>query len=69
MESIIILGIEITRERFPNLYPMAETDPERFAEQLIALAKATGSDDLPSTAVILEHDLAHEKATTSGSSE
>lgn len=60
MKSITILGIEISEERFPNLYPVAENNPEGLAEQLKSWAE-TGNTDVISAALILEHDLEHEK--------
>lgn len=65
-ESFLILGIEITEEHFPRLYRIAEKNPEGLAEQLQGWAKASGSTDLRSVAVNLEHDLEHERRGSKG---
>ena len=57
-KSILVLGVEFTEERFPNLYRIAETNPEGLAAHLKALLDGT---DVGITAVILEHDLEHER--------
>jgi|GEM_PF-2626001 len=59
--EITVLGVDMTGERFPNLYPMAENNPDRLAKQLASLAKATGNDDFQSVAATYEHDLEHER--------
>lgn len=58
---ITVLGVEITGECFPNLYLIAENNPDGLAEQLVALTKATGNDDFQSVATTYEHDLEHER--------
>lgn len=63
-KPIQILGIEITEEKFPNLYFVAENNPLGLAEQLKSWAK-TGSTDILSAAIILEHDLEHEERVNS----
>lgn len=60
MKSITILGIEIGEKKFSNLYPIAKKNPEGLAEQLKSWAE-TGNTDILSAAIILEHDLEHEK--------
>ena len=58
--TITVLGIELTEEHFPHLYRIAQKNPEGLAEQLQGWAKTSGSTDLRSVAVNLEHDLQHE---------
>jgi hypothetical protein len=60
-KPITILGIPITMERFPNLYRMAERNPEGLENWLSELVKTSGSDSVESAAIILEHDLEHER--------
>lgn len=57
-QPIVVLGVELTKERFPNLYRIAETNPEGLAAQLTALLDGT---EPGITAVTLEHDLEHER--------
>lgn len=63
-KPIQILGIEITEEKFPNLYLVAENNPAGLAEQLKSWAE-TGNTDTLSAAIILENDLEHEKRANS----
>lgn len=58
---IIVLGVEITRKHRPNLYRIAERNPEGLAEQLQGWAKIAVNSDLASVAATLEHDLEHER--------
>lgn len=60
-KSISILGVEITQEHFPNLYRIAEHNPDGLSEQLQGWAAKSGSTDLQSVATTLEHDLEHER--------
>ena len=53
---ILILGIEVTQERYPKLYRIAQTNPEGLAKTLEALSEGT---DVESGAINLESDLAH----------
>ena len=55
---IVILGVRITIERFPNLYEMATRSPEGLAAHLKALLDGA---DAESAAIMLEHDLEHER--------
>ncbi len=69
--TINILGVDLTERDFPNLYPIAAKNREYVAGWLLSLMKRTGSDDIGSTATILEHDLEHERlvAKPSGSAD
>jgi len=60
-KKIEILGIEINRSMYPNLYRIAERNPEGLAMQLQEWAQKSGNTDLVSVAATLEHDLEHEK--------
>ncbi|MFA6992765.1 MAG: hypothetical protein WC269_05845 [Candidatus Gracilibacteria bacterium] len=59
-ETIQIGGVEITREDYPHLFRMGQRNPEGLLAQLKGLAKATGSQDLQSVAMIFENDLEHD---------
>lgn len=61
-EKIIVAGIELTEESFPNLYRFAEVNPDGLENTLRSLAKASGGkqDDLMSCAINFENDLSHE---------
>lgn len=59
-ETVIIAGVELTKEHFPNLYRIAQTNPEGLEMQLRAIDVASGGEsNLTSAAVNLENDLAH----------
>lgn len=58
--AINILGVEITQETFPNLYRIAETNPEGLAKQLRASRDVGSTEALQSTAARVENDLAHD---------
>lgn len=59
-ETIIIAGVELTKEHFPNLYRIAQTNPEGLASQLRILdTESGGESNLMSVAIYLENDLAH----------
>lgn len=60
-KSITILGVEFTPQRFPNLYQIAERNPEGLAEQLQGWAKMAVNSDMASVAATFEHDLEHER--------
>lgn len=64
MESVTISGVEITKELHPNLYSMAERDPEGLKRWLEDLKERTGSVSLEMTAIMLEMDIEHEKLST-----
>ncbi len=56
------MGIVISIERFPNLYRKAEKDPKGLAEQIRYFAEGKNDpDSIESSAIILEHDLQHER--------
>lgn len=64
-KPIVILGVEFTKERFPNLYKRAERNPEGLAEQLKYFAEGKNDpESIESAAVILEHDLEHERLSS-----
>jgi uncharacterized Fe-S cluster-containing radical SAM superfamily protein len=59
-EPITIAGLELTEERFPHLYRIAQTNPEGLEAQLRALDRLSGGKShLWSAAINLEMDLAH----------
>ncbi len=55
---INILGMDIKKERFPNLHKIAEKDPGGLAARLKALIDGA---DAENAAIMLEHDLEHER--------
>lgn len=61
MKSIHVLGIEITRERFPNLYRIGEHNPKGLELQISGLIMETQNSDVESVARIYEEDLEHER--------
>ena len=64
-QPIVILGVELTKERFPNLYRIAETNPEGLAAQLKYFAEGKNDpDSIGSAAVVLELDLEHERLSS-----
>ena len=60
---IQILGFEITKDKFPHLYPIAENNPEGLASQRRAWAHTHGDNDFQGAAILLEYDLQHEFLT------
>ena len=58
--------LEINKDKMPNLFRIAESQPERMEKHLIGLAKQSYNTDKPtqsqinSVANILEHDLKFE---------
>jgi hypothetical protein len=59
--KIIVSSVELTEKDFPHLYRIAQNNPDGLAEQLAGMAKATGNNDLTSTAIFFELDLEHER--------
>ncbi len=59
-------SLEIDKDKMPNLFRIAESQPERMEKHLIGLAKQSYNTDKPtqsqinSVANILEHDLKFE---------
>lgn len=60
-EPIVILGVEITEERYPNLYRIGEHNPKGLELQIAGLIMETQNNDVESVARIYEEDLEHER--------
>jgi len=63
IKSPIVLGVEFIKEKFPNLYKIAVRNPDGLKVQLLEWAATSGSTNLQSVAIALEHDLEHELRT------
>jgi hypothetical protein len=56
-------AVKISEERYPNLYPMAQEQPERLEKHLVGLAKISYNTEEPtqiqlqSVATFMEMDL------------
>ncbi len=61
MQSITVAGVDISKERYPNLYLIAKRDPEALKTWLEELKERTGSESIEMTATMLEMDLEHER--------
>ena len=61
MQPITVAGVDISNERYPNLYLIAKRDPEGLKTWLEDLKERTGSDSIEMTATMLEMDLEHER--------
>lgn len=57
---LTIAGVKLTPEAYPNLYRIAETNPDGLAKQLRASRDVGNTEDLQSTAARVENDLAHD---------
>ena len=61
-KTIILLGVEITQEAFPNLYRIAETSPYRVEAMLREGADGSNEkEELQASAARWEHDFEHER--------
>lgn len=60
-KPLFALGVEITRERFPNLYSIGQNNPRGLELQIAGLIIETRNGDAESVARIYEHDLEHER--------
>jgi hypothetical protein len=58
MKTITIEGLKIDPQTEPNLWRIAEKNPEGLKNQLKSLAKASGAT-LEMAAINLENDLQH----------
>ena len=59
---IVLLGVEITQERLPHLYRIAETSPQNVEAMLREGADGSNEKgDLEASATRWEHDFEHER--------